>query len=238
MIESFLTTSIVGRAQKNNQVEIAIVDIRDFATDAHKSVDDRPYGGGAGMILRVDVLYDALTYVLGQEADKKRSGKVRVLMTSAKGAIYAQKTARKYSKLEHLVIVAGHYEGVDERFLTYVDEEISIGKYVLTGGELPAAVIADSVVRLLPGVLKKDDAASDESYQEANIDELIAITGPNEKLTALKSKGKKTVKLLEYPHYTRPVEFRGVKVPEILMSGDHEKVKVWKQKEKVENTLS
>lgn len=245
MIEGFLRESIVGKAVKKGMVGLQIINLRDFAKDTYGSVDDRPYGGGAGMVLRVDVLCECLKSVVGEEGItkgisnsqfsnsnedashsrvlRKKRG-VRILLTSAKGHTYSQAKAEKYAtKYNHLVIIAGHYEGVDERILKFVDEEISIGQYVLTGGELPAAVIADSVVRLLPGVLKKESATQEESFSAYDIAEIQKLTGSTNSKA-----GKGKVRLREYPHYTRPEEYMGMKVPEVLMSGDHQKIRAWR----------
>jgi tRNA (guanine37-N1)-methyltransferase len=252
MIEGFLTESIVGKAVKKGQVELEIINLRDFAKDTYGSVDDRPYGGGAGMVLRADVLHACLQSVLGEamlesteyraqstkqakvgRILRKQSG-VRVLLTSAKGHTYSQAKAEKYvSKYDHLVIIAGHYEGVDERILQFVDEEISIGQYVLTGGELPAAIIADSVIRLIPGVLKKDSATQEESWSAYDVVEIYKATGSGE---VAGKKGK--VRLREYPHYTRPEEFMGMKVPEVLTSGDHQKIRTWRLQQALAKTKS
>lgn len=228
MFQGFLTESILGRAQKAGHVTIDFVNLRFFAKDTYGTVDDRPYGGGAGMVLRVDVIYEALTKIIGEEnlqpleigGKTRKANDIRIILTSAKGNTYAQAKAEKYSKLSHLIIIAGHYEGVDERVMSFVDEEISIGQYVLTGGELPAAVIADSVVRLLPGVLKKDDAARNESFSLSE--------GVGRRVQGV---GKKNVKerRREHPHFTRPVEFMDMKVPDVLMSGDHKKIAEWRK---------
>lgn len=197
MISSFINESIIKRAVENKFVEIALINLRDFAKDKYKSVDDKPYGGGAGMILRVDVLKNAISFVV-----KNKKGKTKIILTSAKGKTYSQKKANDYSKLDHLIIIAGHYEGTDERILDYVDEEISIGDFILTGGEIVASSIIDSVVRLIPGVLKKSEATQEESFSKEFP--------------------------LEYPQYTKPAEFHGNKVPDVLLSGDHKKIKEWK----------
>ena len=250
MIEGFLTESIVGKAVKKGLVELEIMNLRDFAKDTYGTVDDRPYGGGAGMVLRVDVLYECLKSVVGEkivESTKyrvqgtekerirgqlrKQSG-VRILLTSAKGNTYSQAKAEKYAtKYSHLVIIAGHYEGVDERILKFVDDEVSIGQYVLTGGELPAAIIADSIIRLIPGVLKKDTATQEESWSAYDIAEIQKLTESN---TSKPKKGK--VRLREYPHYTRPEEFMGMKVPEVLTSGDHQKIRTWRLQQALRKT--
>lgn len=238
MFEGFLTESIVAKANKNALVEISLVNLREFAKDAYGTVDDRPYGGGAGMVLRVDVIYACLNSILGLELTqptreaslKRRKAKVKIILTSAKGNTYSQAKTEKYSKLEHLVIIAGHYEGVDDRVMSFVDEEISIGQYVLTGGELPAAIIADSVTRLIPGVLKKDDATKNESFSQVTVAELEAL---GIKIPEKMNK-KGSIRLKESPHYTRPDEFMGIRVPEILKSGDHKAVRAWRLQQAVD----
>src|SRR3989344_4144735 len=157
MISSFIKESIVKRAIDKKLVEIELINLRDFAQDKYKSVDDKPYGGGAGMILRVDVLKDAISFAL-----RNKQNKTKIILTSAKGKTYSQKKAIEYSKLKHLILVAGHYEGHDERIVNYIDEEISLGDFILTGGEIVAASIIDSVVRLIPEVLKKSEAIIEE----------------------------------------------------------------------------
>lgn len=237
MIEGFLTESIVGKAVKKGFVELKLVNLRDFAKDTYGTVDDRPYGGGAGMVLRVDVLYECLKSIVGvgllDDGKKARKQKgIKILLTSAKGNTYSQAKAEKYAHdCAHLVIIAGHYEGVDERILQFIDDEISIGQYVLTGGELPAAIIADSVIRLIPGVLKKDSATQEESWSAFDVTEINKLSESSNSKT---KKGK--VRLREYPHYTRPEEFMGMKVPEVLTSGDHQKVRAWRLQQALNKT--
>jgi len=209
MVSGFFNESIVKRACKKKLVKINLINLRDFAINKYGQVDDRPYGGGAGMIIRVEPVYNAIQSLNLKKKDKKS----KIVLTSAKGKVFNQEKAKEYSKLENLVLIAGHYEGVDERVLKYVDEEISIGDFILTGGEIVASAITDSVVRLLKGVLKKEEAVKDESFS--------------------KRKGQK---LLEYPQYTRPEEFKGHKVPEILLSGNHNKIDEWKMKKAYEET--
>ena len=213
MISGFFEESIVKRAQDKKLVEIEIINLRDFAIDDYGTVDDRPYGGGAGMVLKVDVLHKAISKIKNQRSKIQiKNQKEKIILTSAKGKQFNQEKATEYSKLDHLIIIAGHYEGVDERVLDYVDEEVSLGDFVLTGGEIPSAAIVDSVVRLIHQVLKKDQATRDESF---NIN------------------GKK---FLEYPQYTRPEIFNNKKVPEILLSGDHKKIADWQIKKAIEET--
>jgi tRNA (guanine37-N1)-methyltransferase len=218
MIEPFIRESIIKRAQEKGVVEIDVINLRDFARDSYGTVDDKPYGGGAGMILRGDVLREAL--------EKPQSG--HVVLTSAKGQPYTQEKARELSKLKHLTILAGHYEGVDERIMDKINEEVSLGDFVMTGGEITAAAIVDSVVRLLPGVLKKEEATDIESFKTYSVEELIKVVGKHEALLALQGRGAHTVKLLEYPHYTRPEILDGAHVPEVLLSGDHKKIEEWR----------
>lgn len=199
---AFLNFSILKRAKEKGLVEFEIVNLREFGLGVHKNVDDRPYGGGAGMVLKADVLSSALS--------KIKTRNTRIVLTSASGTPYKQTTARILSGDRDLVIICGHYEGIDQRFIDkFVDMEISIGDYVLTGGELPALVIADSITRLLPGVLEKEEATREESFEE---------------------------NLLEYPHYTRPEEFEGIKVPEVLISGNHQQIKLWRKDKALEKT--
>ncbi len=198
VFETILNTSILKRAQNKGKVEFELINLRDFGEGVHQIVDGRPYGGGVGMLFRADILARALPK------------KGHVILTSASGTPYKQSKAQELSKLDHLVIVCGHYEGVDQRFIgKYVDEEISIGDYVLTGGEIPAMIIADSVIRLIPGVLEKPEAVKEESFSEG---------------------------LLEYPQYTRPEEWEGLKVPEVLLSGHHKKVMEWRKEQSIKKT--
>lgn len=213
MFGPVLNTSILKRAQKKDKVKFELINLRDFGEGVHQVVDDRPYGGGVGMVLKADVLAKALNSVKSSTVNRKPY----TILTSASGIPYKQACAKRLSQLEHLVIVCGHYEGVDQRFIDkYIDEEISIGDYVLTGGEIPAMVIADSVVRLIPEVLKKA-ATQEESFS--------SLQHPTS-----------NIQLLEYPHYTRPDVFEGLGIPEILTSGDHKKVEDWRREKSLEKT--
>jgi len=191
--------SMIGRAVKNKILEINYHDMRQWAWNSYGAVDDRPYGGGVGMLIRVDVISNAIKSLKSKRLNSK------IILTSAKGKRFTQADAKRLSKYENLVIICGHYEGFDERVSQLVDEEISIGDYVLTGGEIPAMVMIDSVGRLLPGVLGKDVSSVDESHSQENY--------------------------LEYPQYTRPDDYEGMKVPEVLKSGDPKKIKVWQQEQ-------
>ena len=206
------TESILKRAKERGLVDIALINIRDFGIGDHQMVDDTPYGGGIGMVLKIDVLHKAIEHAKNSYAQSQGSEdgdvKRKVILTSAGGKTYKQSIAKAYSQLDHLIIICGHYEGVDERVMQYIDEEISIGDFVLTGGEIPAMLIADSVTRLIQGVIT-DGATEDESF---------------------------TQPLLEYPHYTKPRTYDGQDVPEILLRGDHGKIKTWREKKALEKT--
>lgn len=200
MFEGPLTESIIKRAQKDGKVEIAIHDLRDWTEDKHRTVDAPPYGGGAGMVMRVDVIDKAVS-----DLKSRIKGGSRVILLDTKGAIYNQRRAEELKKENHLIMIAGHYEGIDHRVHEHVaDEVISIGEFVLTGGELPAMVVIDSLVRLLPGVLGNPSSLNEESYQEA---------------------GEQ-----EYPQYTRPADYNGHKVPEVLLGGNHSEIEKWREK--------
>ena len=230
MISGFIDESIVKRAQEKNAVEIELVNLRDFAVDEYGSVDDRPYGGGAGMVLRVEPIYKALNKI-------QRIENQMIVLTSPKGRLYSQSVAKEYSKLDHLVIVAGHYEETDERVRDYISEEVSLGDFVMTGGEITAAAIIDSLVRLLPSVLKKEEATQLESFFLVKVEELLKLFPNNNVLNDLKNKNITEVSLLEYPHYTRPEEFEGKKVPEILLSGHKKNIEDWRLQKAFEETL-
>lgn len=193
--------SIIGRAVENKLIDINLINIRDFSKEKHKKVDDTPYGGGAGMVIMPDVVYDAYKSLNDENA--------KVIYLSPQGKVLNQKMVEDLSKEEHLILLCGHYEGIDQRVIDkIVDEEVSIGDYVLTGGEIPAMVLMDSVCRYVEGVLKKD-SISEESFSQG---------------------------LLEYPQYTRPEIFMGERVPEVLLSGHHENIRKWRRKESLKNT--
>ncbi len=228
MFRGFLEESIIRRAQDKGAVEINIVQLRDFAVDEHGTVDDRPFGGGAGMILMAEPIIKALEDV--------KTAKSKVLLTSPRGKMFNQSMVQQLAQEEDIVIVAGHYEAVDERVMSHVDDEVSIGDYVLTGGELPAAVMTDAIVRLLPGVLKKDEATAEESFFEVSLAELKDIVGNDSIVSELEYKGSEHVTLLEYPHYTRPQDYNGDMVPEVLLNGNHAEIRIWKVKQAFEIT--
>jgi len=229
MISAFMKESIVARAVKKGVVEIEVINLRDFAEDKYRTVDDRPYGGGAGMVMKADVVSRAIASVKIKDT--------HTVLTTPKGVLYDQEKAETFSKKNHLIILAGHYEGYDERIRSLIDEEVSIGDFVLTGGELAAGVIIDSVVRLLPGALKKSEATIEESYSAVSVSRLQEVVGSHKLLDKLVSSGVELVRLLEYPHYTRPEKFEHEAVPSILLSGDHKKIEDWRLKMAFEETL-
>ena len=209
MIENGLSESITGRAVKNGIINIDAVNIRDFATNKYKHVDDYIYGGGAGMLIQAEPVYNAFLDIK-HRVDAKGEKKLRVLHMTPQGTPFSQAMAEELSKEEDLVILCGHYEGIDERVLEMiVTDNISIGDFVLTGGELPAMMIVDAVARLIPGVLGSDDSAVYESFYEG---------------------------LLECPQYTRPEKFMGKRVPEVLLSGHHKNIKRWRFEQSLERT--
>lgn len=226
MFSGFITESIIGRAIKDGKVEVEIVNLRNWGLGKHHQVDDTPYGGGAGMVLRPDVVVSAIRDVSTnqQKTNNKQiqnskynlpAGKAgilntRVILMTPQGKTFSQNKAKSLAKDGgDLILVCGHYEGFDERVRDYVDEEISIGDYVLTGGELAAGVITDAVVRLLPGVLGKEESHQKESFEN---------------------------NLLEHAHYTKPEDFEGKKVPEVLLSGHHANIEKWRQEQSTKRT--
>jgi len=208
MFAPVLNESIIKRAQGKRKVQIYIHNLRDYSTDKHKKIDDRPFGGGAGMVMRPEPIFSAVETLKSKTKDL--IPKTKVILLTPQGKTLTQRLAKKLSKYKHLILICGHYEGIDERVRRYlVDEEVSIGDYVLTGGELPAMVLADCLIRLLPGVLGDKNSLNFESF-EGN--------------------------LLEYPQYTRPAEFKGLPVPKELLSGNHKKIEIWRKKEALKRT--
>jgi len=200
---TILSSSILGRAQKKGLVEYELINLRDFGAGRHKTVDDRPYGGGTGMVLKADILTKAWQATIGVKEE------TCTILMSASGSLFNDSKARQLSRIKQLIIICGHYEGIDQRFIDkYVDEEISIGDFVLTGGEIPALAIIDAVTRQIPSVLK-DQATAEESFAQG---------------------------LLEYPQYTRPEIFEDIKVPEVLLSGNHLEIALWRKRQSLEKT--
>ena len=210
LVEGVLSESIIGRAAKAGIIDIHAYNIRDYSKDKHRRVDDTPYGGGKGMLMSPVPIYDCYTDVVNPE--KNPSSRKRVIYMSAQGAVLTQAKAKELSEnYDNLILLCGHYEGVDQRIIDeIVDEEISIGDYVLTGGEIPACILVDAVSRLLPGVLSDAECYENESFSDAT--------------------------LLEYPQYTRPYDFRGRTVPDVLLSGHHAKIEKWREEKALEKT--
>ena len=215
IFDSYFGESIIKRACEKKLVDIKIHNLRDYTNDKHKTVDDTPYGGGAGMVLKVEPIYNCLQAINFQfsifnfqtisKSKINKSKKTRIILFSAKGKRYTQADAKRLAKYDNLIMICGRYEGVDERVAkNLADEEISIGDFVLTGGEIPAMAVLDSITRLLPGALGNAESPKDESFSKKDY--------------------------LEYPQYTKPAEFQGWKVPRVLLSGDHKKIESWREK--------
>ncbi|GAB4335476.1 MAG: tRNA (guanosine(37)-N1)-methyltransferase TrmD [Calditrichia bacterium] len=206
ILEAPINESILKQARKRIELEINLIDLREFATDKHRTVDDTPYGGGPGMIMKPEPLFKALESVLPQGIAQTD----RVIFPSPQGRLFNQTIAREFSRYDHLVFICGHYKAVDQRVIdTWVTDEISVGDFILTGGEIPALLMVDAVVRLVPGVLGDIESARTDSFEN---------------------------NLLDCPYYTRPEEFRGLKVPEVLLSGHHQKIEEWRLTQKIERT--
>jgi tRNA (guanine37-N1)-methyltransferase len=229
---------IVQRAQTRGLIEVGLHDLREFTHDRHRTVDDRPFGGGEGMVLKVEPLAEALASLgVLPKAERQPEERTRVILLSAQGPRFTQALARELAGLEHetpgrLVLICGRYEGVDERInQIYCDMELSIGDYVLSGGELAAAVVVDAVMRLLPGVLGNEASSEFESFGVADAEITTDVNGvPRSQYGA--------GGLLDYPHYTRPAEFNGVKAPEVLMNGDHHAIRRWRREQQLRKTLA
>ncbi|WP_353990378.1 tRNA (guanosine(37)-N1)-methyltransferase TrmD [Pediococcus argentinicus] len=206
MVKGPLNESIVGKAIESDQLQINVTDFRDYSTNKHGNVDDSPYGGGAGMLLTPQPIFDAMDHV-----KKNNDGKLgRVILVDPAGKQFDQHMAEDFAREEQLTFICGHYEGYDERIKTLVTDEVSLGDFVITGGELAALTMIDATVRLLPGILGNSESAPGDSYSSG---------------------------LLEYPQYTRPADFRGMKVPDILLSGNHQKIDQWRRHEALKKTL-
>jgi len=207
MFESVLGESILKRARAKGALEVKIHDLRDWTRDNHRTADDKPFGGGPGMVMKVEPVHRALKDIV-PEVKNKRS-EVRVILLTPQGKKLEQKEVKKIAKYKRLILVCGHYEGVDERIRNLVDEEVSIGDYILTCGELPAMVLIDAAARLIPGVLGHSSSTVCESFEDG---------------------------LLEYPQYTRPAEYMGMKVPDVILSGDHKRIEKWRSAEALKRT--
>lgn len=209
MFEGVFASSILGKARERGIVRLSTLNFREFSNNKHKTVDDTPYGGGGGMVLKPEPIFSAVEHLLQEE---EAGGKARIILMCPQGEPFTQRKAAELAQESRLILICGHYEGYDERIREHlVTDELSIGDYVLTGGELPAMVVIDATVRLLPGVLGNENSALLDSFSEH---------------------------LLEYPHYTRPPEFRGWPVPEVLLSGHHAEIEKWRRRKSLERTLA
>jgi tRNA (guanine37-N1)-methyltransferase len=224
-----LQHGIVRRAQETGLIAVNVQDLREFTKDKHRTVDDRPFGGGEGMVLKPEPLFQAVEKLLGRSVGDAGSGggavepETAIVLMSAAGKLFRQETARRYAKLSRVIFICGRYEGVDERVSKHLaTEEVSIGDFVLSGGELPAVMILDAVTRLLPGALGNEDSSVNESFSEMSVSEASA--------------SGQVKALLDFPHYTRPAQFRGWSVPEVLIGGNHAEVAKWRRAASVEKT--
>jgi tRNA (guanine37-N1)-methyltransferase len=245
-----LDHGIVRRAREAGLIDAQMQDLREFTRDRHRTVDDRPFGGGEGMVLKPEPLFQAVESLLRQslgDATGKSSpdGRTAIILLSAAGKRFTQETARRYAKLERIVFICGRYEGVDERVAEHLaTEEISIGDFVLSGGELPALLIIDAVTRLLPGALGNEASTQNESFADVELHREVdefrhAAPSPAalQSLTKLHDRLAANDGILDYPHYTRPAEFRGWRVPEVLIGGNHEEIRIWRRAAALLKTL-
>ncbi|MDO8620056.1 MAG: tRNA (guanosine(37)-N1)-methyltransferase TrmD [bacterium] len=232
---SYFSTSILKRAQEKRRVRIAVHNLRDYTTDKHRTVDSSPYGGGAGMVLKVEPLYKAVTTLKSKvhKVEGRKSLKSKVILLAASGKQFDQRMAEKFAKLDQIIFICGHYEGVDERVMEFVDEAISVGPYVLTGGELPTMTIVDAVTRLIPGVLGNPESLKEESFRsQKSIKSKVHKVNNDFRLSTFDFELSR-----EYPHYTRPEVFvpkKGTRwaVPKVLLSGNHAKIADWRRKQR------
>ncbi|MGH9709156.1 MAG: tRNA (guanine(37)-N(1))-methyltransferase, partial [Candidatus Acidiferrales bacterium] len=231
---------IVRRAREANLIDVAIHDLRNFTHDRHRTVDDRPFGGGEGMVLKPEPLFDAVESLIGPVTEAQTFNKTAIVLLSASGKPFWQSMARKFCELERVILICGRYEGVDERVGEHLTtDEISIGDFVLSGGELPAAMVLDAVTRLIPGALGNEDSAENESFSAIRDKlEISEQVPPPPEATDKRIEIRRTTNrgILDYPHYTRPQNFRGWETPEILMSGNHEQIRQWRQRMALEKT--
>lgn len=233
-----LDYGIVRRARESKLIDVRVHDLRDFTHDRRRTVDDRPFGGGEGMVLKPEPIFAAVESVVGPADDAQRTAaaeKTAIVLLSAAGRSFRQKTARRFSRLERIVLICGRYEGVDERVAQYLaTDEISIGDFVLSGGELAAVMVLDAVTRLIPGALGNEDSGENESFSPVALDDIydssFAREQPGESFEAREGG------ILDYPHYTRPQNFRSWSVPEVLVSGNHAEVRRWRKHMAMEKT--
>jgi len=255
--EGPLDYGIVRRARANELIAVNVEDLREFTHDRHRTVDDRPFGGGEGMVLKPEPLFEAVEEITGvaagaaQTNGRARADAAAIVLLSASGKLFNQQVARRLRRLERVVLICGRYEGVDERVAEHLaTEEISIGDYVLSGGELPAAMIIDAVTRLLPGALGNDASAVNESFSTEGMEAAddadgnamresrgTSGTAPEWLANTARNENSQRGGILDYPHYTRPAEFRGWAIPEVLMGGNHEEIRKWRRRAALAKTL-
>jgi tRNA (guanine37-N1)-methyltransferase len=232
-----LDYGIVRRAREARLIEAHIHDLRDFTHDRHRTVDDRPFGGGAGMVMKPEPIFEAVESLFGhQNGGATVPSGTAIVLLSAAGKLFRQETARRFTKLDRIVLLCGRYEGVDERIAEHLaTDEMSIGDFVLSGGELPAAMVLDAVTRLIPGALGNEDSAIDESFSTIeNEMEDARRAGPEQNKSDAAQSTERGI--LDYPHYTRPQSFRGWDVPDVLIGGNHEEVRRWRHRQALEKT--
>jgi tRNA (guanine37-N1)-methyltransferase len=228
-----LDYGIVRRAREAKLIEVAVHDLREFTHDRHRTVDDRPFGGGEGMVMKPEPIFEAVESLVGPVGDAQsarpsalESGNTAIVLLSASGKLFTQQMARKFAQRERIILICGRYEGVDERVAEHLaSDEISIGDFVLSGGELAAAMVLDAVTRLIPGALGNEDSAENESFSVSNLPPAENIPQVDDKHASFGARG-----ILECPHYTRPQNFRGWEVPEVLVGGNHEEVRRWRER--------
>jgi tRNA (guanine37-N1)-methyltransferase len=228
-----LDYGIVRRAREARLIETRVHDLRQFTHDRHRTVDDRPFGGGEGMVMKPEPLFEAVESLAADGARADETGGTAIVLLSAAGKLFRQETARRFAKLERIVLLCGRYEGVDERVAEHLaTDEISIGDFVLSGGELAAAMVLDAVTRLIPGALGNEDSAVNESFSESDAGIYAPAQRDSDRREMISNRG-----ILDFPHYTRPQTFRSWNVPEVLMSGNHEEIRRWRRAQALEKTL-
>jgi len=235
-----LDHGIVRRAKEAGIIQVHVQDLREFTKDRHRTVDDRPFGGGEGMVLKPEPLFEAVEKLLGHsmgDSEKRVAPEAgtAIVLLSAAGRVFTQETARRYAKLERMILICGRYEGVDERVAEHLaTEELSVGDYVLSGGELPAAIVVDAITRLLPGAVGNEASTENESFSAFSDNDLAS--GFPEPTSSCKSSLATRHLVLDFPHYTRPTEYRGWKVPQVLIGGHHAEVAKWRRQQAAEKT--